>query len=175
MSAPEPVHLEFRQATPADFDGMAEAHRDSIQQLGGRFYPEPIIEEWAGVVTPRLYLDAMDRGEVFFIATGTIAAQPLVLGFSSDYVIRGTTHGTSAYVRAAAARRRIASRLLTMAESFGRGRDATSIEIEASLGAVDFYRAHGFVETGRGDVPLPSGFRMPCVFMRKELSEQATS
>ncbi len=163
-------NLELRQATPADVAAMAEAHRDSIRHLGGRFYPEPIIAEWAGVVSPQLYLDAMDRGEVFFIATGTIAMEPLVLGFSSDYVIRDTTHGTSAYMRPAAARRRIASRLLAMAESFGSGRGATSIEIESSLGAVDFYRAHGFVETGRGDVPLPSGFRMPCVFLRKELS-----
>jgi ribosomal protein S18 acetylase RimI-like enzyme len=163
-------NLDLRQATAADLDGMAEAHRDSIRHLGGGFYAEPIIAEWAGVVSAELYLDAMNRGEVFFIATGTIAAQALVLGFSSDYVIRGTTHGTSAYVRPAAARRRIASRLLTMAESFGRGRGATSIEIASSLGAVDFYRAHGFVDTGRGDVPLPSGFRMPCVFMRKDLS-----
>ena len=57
-----------------------------------------------------------------------------------------------------------------MAEAFGRARGATAVQIEASLGAVEFYKRHGFVETVHGDVALPSGFQMPCVFMRKELS-----
>jgi predicted N-acetyltransferase YhbS len=93
----------------------------------------------------------------------------MILGFSSDYVICDTRHGTSAYVRRVAARQGIGSRLLAMAESFARARGATTFQIEASLGAVPFYAHHGFVETGRGDVALPSGFRMPCVFMCKEL------
>jgi ribosomal protein S18 acetylase RimI-like enzyme len=111
----------------------------------------------------------MNRGEIFFIATGAVAGQLMILGFSSDYVIRGTTHGTSAYVHPVAARRRVASRLLAMAESFARGRGATAVQIEASLGAVEFYQCHGFVETACGDVALPSGFQMPCVFLRQEL------
>jgi hypothetical protein len=56
-----------------------------------------------------------------------------------------------------------------MAETFGRARGATAVQIEASLGAVEFYKRQGFVETARGDVALPSGFKMPCLFMRKEL------
>lgn len=111
----------------------------------------------------------MGRGEVFFIATGALAGHAAVLGFSSDYVIDGGRHGTSAYIRGVAARQGIGSPLLSLAESFGRARGATSVEIEASLGAVEFYRRHGFVEMKRGDVALPSGFRTPCVFMRKDL------
>lgn len=167
---PAPIQqLDLRRATEADVDAMADAHRESILQLGSEYYATAIVNEWAGVVNPGLYLDAMARGEVFFIAMGTVTGHAMVLGFSSDYVISGTTHGTSAYIRPVAARRRIGSRLLALAESFGRARGATAVEIEASLGAVEFYRRHGFVETGHGDVALPSGFRMPCVFMRKEL------
>ena len=166
----EPIQeLEFRRATESDVDGMADAHRDSILQLGSEYYVPAIVNEWARVVNPGLYVDAMGRGEVFFIATGTVAGHPMVLGFSSDYVISGTTHGTSAYVRPVAARRRVGSRLLALAESFGSSRGATAVQIEASLGAVEFYKRHGFVETACGDVALPSGFQMPCVFMRKEL------
>jgi GNAT superfamily N-acetyltransferase len=161
--------LDLRRATASDVDLMADAHRDSIRQLGAKYYVPAIVNEWARVVNPGLYLDAMGRGEVFFIATGTVAEHPMVLGFSSDYVISGTTHGTSVYVRAVVARRRVGSRLLALAESFGKVRGATAVQIEASLGAVDFYRCHGFVESARGDVTLPSGFLMPCVFMRKEL------
>jgi putative acetyltransferase len=166
----EPIQeITFRRATELDVEAMADAHRDSILQLGSKYYVPAIVNEWAAVVNPRLYLDAMGSGEVFFIATGRVAEHPMVLGFSSDYVVTGTTHGTSAYVRPVAARRRIGSRLLALAESFGRARDARAMQIEASLGAIEFYQCHGFVETARGNVPLPSGFAMPCVFMRKEL------
>lgn len=166
----DPVEcLDCRRAAKADLEAMADAHRDSILGLGSQFYPPTIVDEWTGVVSPGLYRDAMERGEVFFIATGTAGGAPIVLGFSSDYVITGGIHGTSAYVRPVAARRGVGSLLLDLAERCGRERGATSIQIEASLGAVDFYRRHGFVETARGDVGLPSGFRMPCVFMRKEL------
>ena len=164
------VDLEFRQATRDDIHGIADAHRDSIRHLGAPFYPAPVVAEWAAAVNPALYLAAMDGGEEFFIACGIVSGHPLVLGFSSDYRIRDTTHGTSAYVRGVAARQRIGSRLLSMAESFGIARGARSVEIDASLGAVEFYRANGFVETGRGTISLSSGFPMPCVFMRKDLS-----
>jgi GNAT superfamily N-acetyltransferase len=168
--APEPIQdLDFRRATESDVDGMADAHRESILQLGSQYYAPAIVNKWAAVVNPGLYLDAMNRGEIFFIATGAVAGQLMILGFSSDYVISGTTHGTSAYVHPVAARRRVASRLLEMAEFFARARGATAVQIEAALGAVEFYQCHGFVETARGDVALPSGFQMPCVFMRKEL------
>jgi ribosomal protein S18 acetylase RimI-like enzyme len=148
---------------------MADAHRESILRLGSQFYEPAVVNEWAGAVHPGLYSAAIERGEVFFIATGTVGGTELVLGFSSDYVIGGTTHGTSVYVRPIAARRRLGSRLLALAESFGRARGATAIQIEASLGAVEFYKRHGFTETKRGHVALSSGFQMPCVFMRKEL------
>ena len=165
----EPIqHLDLRRATESDIEAMADAHRDSILRLGSQFYAPAIANEWAGAVHPRLYLEAMDRGEVFFIATGTVGETQMVLGFSSDYVIGGTTHGTSVYVRPVAARRRLGSRLLELAEAFGRARGATAVQIQAALGAVEFYEHHGFMETERGEVALPSGFQMPCVFMRKE-------
>ena len=164
------VDLELRQATRDDVHAIADAHRDSIRHLGAQHYPAPVVAEWASAVSPPLYLAAMDRGEVFFIACGVVSDRPLVLGFTSDYKIRESIHGTSAYVRAIAARQKIGSRLLSMAESFGIARGARSVEIDAALGAVDFYRANGFVETGRGSVSLRSGVQMPCVFMRKDLS-----
>jgi ribosomal protein S18 acetylase RimI-like enzyme len=167
---PEPIQdLDFRRATESDVDGMADAHRKSILQLGSQYYAPAIVNEWAAVVNRGLYVEAMGRGEIFFIATGVMARHAMILGFSSDYVISGTAHGTSAYVHPVAARRRVASRLLTMAESLARARGGTVIQIEASLGAVEFYRFHGFLEVARGDVALPSGFQMPCVFMRKKL------
>jgi putative acetyltransferase len=160
--------LDFRRADRSDVEQMADAHRDSILGLGSQYYMPAILNEWAGVVSPHLYLNAMDRGEVFFVAIARVAGENKVMGFSSDYLINGTTHGVSAYVRPVAARRRVGSRLLGLAESLGRSRGATEVQIEASLGAIAFYKHHGFVETTPGSVTLPSGAQIPCVFMRKE-------
>jgi GNAT superfamily N-acetyltransferase len=163
------VNLDFRQATSGDFAAMADAHRDSVLSLGAAHYPANVVNEWHRVIAPALYAQATERGEVFFIATGVFEGESRVLGFASDYVIDPPTHGTSAYVRGQAARRGIGSRVLAMSEDYAIRRGAREVRIEASLGAVPFYRANGFVETGRGDVELPSGARMSCVFMRKTL------
>jgi putative acetyltransferase len=73
------------------------------------------------------------------------------------------------YVRGIAARRGIGSALLRMAEASALAAGATSLRLDASLAAVDFYKANGFVETGRGEHTLRVGRTMACVFMQKNL------
>jgi putative acetyltransferase len=164
------VEPQTRVAVPADADEIALAHRDSIRSLGPAYYAPHVVDAWQDGLTGRVYLDAMARGETFFIATGEVDGATRVLGFSSDYRIEGTTHGTSVYVRGVAARRGIGSRLLAMAEAHARGAGAACVVIEASLAGVDFYRANGYIEVGRGDTQLMSGHTIACVFMRKDLA-----
>ena len=156
---------QIRRATPADAQALAEAHRDSIQSLGPAFYPPKSVEDWQEAIGPDLYLNAMNTGEVFFIAV----RDGLVLGFSSDYVCEGTTHGTSVYVRGSAARQGIGSALLRQAEAHAADLGATAIEIDASLVGEDFYRTNGYIETGRGEARLTPGRTIACVFMRKRV------
>jgi GNAT superfamily N-acetyltransferase len=111
----------------------------------------------------------MGRGEAFFIAVGQAGDAPEVLGFSSHRVAAGE-HRTAVYVKGNAARRGIGSALFQAAEAEAAARGATSIQVDASLGSVEFYRANGFEETGRGEHRLWSGRSMPCVFMRKKLA-----
>lgn len=47
---------------------------------------------------------------------------------------------------------------------------ASSIHLDASLAAVEFYKANGFEEVARGEHRLWSGRPMVCVFMRKMLA-----
>jgi putative acetyltransferase len=161
--------IQTRRAEASDVDGIAAAHRDSIRSIGPRCYPPAVVDDWEEGITGELYLAAMRRGEVFFIAAGHIDDRALVLGFASDYPIEGTRYGTSVYVRGAAVRRGIGSRLLALAEADAVSRGATSLHIEASLAGVDFYKANGFVEVGRGDTHLGSGRPIACVFMWKDL------
>jgi putative acetyltransferase len=161
-----------RRAEPSDAGAIADAHLDSIRSIGPRFYPANVVNDWSEGLSPELYVAAMNSGEVFFIATGTFEGDPAVLGFASDYVIDGSLHGASAYVRGAAARKGIGSELLRLAEAFGISRGATRVRVEASLAAVEFYKANGFVETGRGETHLMSGRPIACVFMEKRLDRR---
>jgi GNAT superfamily N-acetyltransferase len=165
------MQFATRRATESDADAIAEAHRDSIRAIGPHFYPTKVVGDWCDGINGALYIDAMARGEVFFIAIGTIDGRDVVLGFASDYQIEGTRHGTSAYVRGAVARRGVGSSLLRLAEQYGRERGARTIRIEASLAGVAFYQRHGYVELSRGATRLRSGKAIAVVFMEKRLAE----
>jgi putative acetyltransferase len=163
------MDFRIRVAEPEDASAMAEAHRDSIESIGPRFYASNEIEAWTAGLTDDLYLRAMSGGEVFFVAAGRLGGRQVVLGFASDYAIEGTKHGTSVYVRGAAARRRIGTALLQRAEAHARAAGATTIEIEASLAGVEFYRTNGYVDVREVQTRLVSGHRIATIIMRKDL------
>jgi putative acetyltransferase len=162
--------FRIRRATPSDADAIARTHLDSIETIGPQFYPAEIVSEWSSGLTPDRYREAMECGEVFFIA---VDEQGTILGFSTHRV-DGHQHGTAVYVRGSTVRRGVGSALYRLAEADAVSAGARSIVIDASLAAVEFYKAHGFEETGRGDHRLRSGCLMPCVFMRKALHRAAT-
>jgi putative acetyltransferase len=164
----EPLNFAIRRAGLSDVNEIAAAHADSIRSLGSHFYEPDIVRAWSDGLEGPLYAQAMAGGEVFFIAVDLTGEQSRVLGFSTHRV-DDNVHGTAVYVRGKAARRGVGSALFRAAEADARAGGATTIEIDASLAAVDFYTALGFVEIGRGMHALPSGQSMPCVLMRKEL------
>jgi putative acetyltransferase len=163
--------FETRRASPADAEAILAAHLDSIRSIGPRFYPPDIVEGWGATLTPAVYVDAMEDGEAFFIATGQLDGEPAVLGFATHRV-DDAQDGASVYVRGRAARQGIGTALLRLAEGHARAHGARSIQIQASLAGVAFYRANGFEELGRGDAVLMTGRSMPCMFMRKLLAEE---
>ena len=167
------ANLRFRRAEPGDADAIALRMATPSSRSGLRATRRAWSTTGRRSLTGDVYRIAMGRGEVFFIATADVDAGTLVLGFSSDYVIEGSTHGTSVYVRGLAARRGIGSRLLAMAEDHARSGGATGVSVEASLTGVEFYRAHGFRETGRGETHLMSGRPIACVFMSKALGHDS--
>lgn len=158
--------VEIRRARLDEVDLIADAHLDSIGSIGPGYYEPAIVRAWGAHIRPELYARAMQRGEQFFVA---VADRSQVLGFSSHHG-DGRTHGTAVYVRGGAARRGIGSALFRAAEASAIAAGARAIDISASLAAVDFYKAHGFDEVGRGAHRLPSGDAMACVFMRKVLT-----
>lgn len=164
-----PRDFQARRAQPEDAEAIAVAHRDSIQSIGPAFYSSEVVEAWGSGLTPAIYEKAMEAGEAFFIATGHVDGEPAVLGFSTHRV-DDAQDGASVYVRGNVARQGIGTVLLRLAEGHAMAHGATSIQIQASLAGVEFYKVNGFEELGRGQALLMSGQSMPCVFMRKVLT-----
>jgi putative acetyltransferase len=166
------VAYETRRAVPSDASLIAAAHLDSIRSLGARAYDAGIVNEWSGRLTlddpGDIYVKAMDAGEVFYIAVGTLEGLSAILGFASHRVEAGQ-HRTAVYVRGAAARCGIGSALFRLAEADALRGGAHSLHVDASLAAVEFYKANGFEEVARGEHRLRSGRSMSCVFMWKDL------
>jgi putative acetyltransferase len=162
------IDFTIRRAAPADVDEIAAAHLDSIRSIGRLYYDASVVNDWAAGLTGDLYLSAMAGGEVFYVAVDGAGETPEVLGFSSHRV-DDTEHGVTVYVRGKAARRGVGSALLMAAEAHAIAVGAASLHLDASLAAVEFYKAHGFQEVGRGEHRLASGGAMASVFMRKIL------
>ena len=159
------TYFGLRPATPRDADEIARTHRDSIETIGPHFYVAEIVSEW------RSGLSLTCIAGRWSMAKSSSSPSTNTTGFSgfSTHRVDGSRHGTAVYVRGSAARRGVGSALYRLAEASAVSTGAESIEIDASLAAVEFYKAHGFEETGRGDHRLRSGRLMPCVFMRKAL------
>jgi putative acetyltransferase len=158
------MDFTIRKATTEDVQRITDAHLDSIRSIGPKYYSEEVVNEWAALVSPEIYINAMKDGELFFVAEDVSC----VLGFSSHRVDEGV-HGVSVYVSGSAVRQGIGSALLNTAEASAIEAGAQSILIDASLAAVDFYKLRGFKEILRGEHQLSSGNSMACVSMRKEL------
>lgn len=160
--------IETRRATEEDAEAIAVAHIDSIRALGPKFYPPDVVEAWCEGLAADIYAKAMRGGEAFFIATGRLDGQHVVLGFATHRV-DDEQDGASVYVRGRVARQGIGTALLRLAEQHARAHGAASIQIQASLAGVTFYKANGFEELGLSEAVLMSGNSMACVLMRKEL------
>ncbi len=160
--------LVTRRATPSDAGDIAAAHVDSIRSIGPRYYPPDVVDAWASGLSAALYERAMRDGETFFVAIGPLDAGDVVLGFST-HRSDGGQHRTAVYVRGAASRCGIGSMLFRLAEADAVAACASSIYVDASLAAVEFYTANGFEEIDRGEHRLRNGQAIACVFMRKDL------
>lgn len=168
------ISFEVRCASTSDADDIVAAQIDSIHSIGALFYPVEVVNDWGARLKGDVYVKAMERGEVFYIAVAQLDGKSEVLGFSS-HRIEEDEHRTAVYVRGKASRLGIGSALFRSAETAAIVAGATSIRVDASLAAVEFYKANGFNEVNRGEHRLWSGRPMACVFMRKNLAATDSS
>jgi GNAT superfamily N-acetyltransferase len=160
----------IRPARPEDANLLAEVHVDSIRTLGAAAYSAEIVREWGAPRTGERYLKGMESGQRWFLAVQFISdGSERALGLSA-YSMKAGQHRIAVFVRGEAARRGIGTALFLVAEDAAREHGASEIHLDASLGAVPFYKSLGFEELGLGQHQLSTGGWMPAVFMRKRLS-----
>jgi putative acetyltransferase len=163
------MQFTVRLAVLADCEGIAQAHVASIRSLGASTYDAEIVRDWSAFRTGERYARAMEDGVLFFVATVHKGRKDeRIAGFSSYSFIEGK-HRTAIYVNGDFARCGVGTALFTAAEGAARKNGAEAIDIDASIGAVLFYKAMGFEELGLGEHTLKIGRKMACVFMRKRL------
>jgi GNAT superfamily N-acetyltransferase len=76
------------------------------------------------------------------------------------------------FVRPGYERRGIGSAIMWASEEAAAAEGFTRLELRSTLTGVALYRAHGFIEAERTDVPLPSGGTLPTVQMFKVLRSE---
>lgn len=152
--------VAIRRAEPDDAQAIWAVHRASVLGLSAQEYTPDQIAAWVDV-SPDEFRDAMTaRGELFFVAE----AAGEVVGFAA---VRGE-EARAVYVRPDAVRRGIGTRLLDAVEREVRSRGGGAVSCEASLNAVPFYEANGYV-AGERHVRVVRGAGLPSVRMSKDL------
>ena len=162
-----PYHFKVRTCDDSDMDGIAEAHRDSIETLCSDYYSADLIEDWVQPITPDRYRDAISQGAAIHVAEGKKGE---ILGFSEVYRVRDTEFNTAVFVSGRASRRGIGTALYQCAESCAVAAGAGRIELNASLAAVAFYRAQGFKKCHDREIETTEGKRLQVVHMRKDFA-----
>jgi putative acetyltransferase len=143
---------------------MVAVHAASVDAERGRGdYDDRQIHAWAWRHTPERLAERMSR-RTFVVAQ---AGHDLVAYGQLDVAagVLRSLHVAPEWQRQGVGRR-VANDLLAQARAAGRA----TVELDASLNAVGFYRSLGFDELERVAHPLADGIFLTCVRMVKRLA-----
>jgi putative acetyltransferase len=151
-----------RAAVSSDVEGIFKVHTSAIREVCGAVYEAAQIDSWTCRKRPEGYLEPIAQ-HPFFVAV----LDGSVVGFSELNPETGEV--CAVYVQPDRVRQRIGHRLLQAVETVARDCSLTRVHLQATLNAVPFYQAHGYVLDGAGSVLLGDGTNLPCMNMYKEL------
>ena len=189
------VEIRLRKAVTADIPALRRLIDASVRGLQANDYTPAQIESALatvyGVDTQLIADGTYFVAEVFSAEAGTGQPAPGIVmagcgGWSKRKTLYGADHCAgredslldprqdAAKIRAffihpAWARRGLGSMILEACEKAARGAGFTRLEMGATLTGVPFYRAKGYAELERIEVPLENGASMPIVRMGKQL------
>jgi putative acetyltransferase len=161
--------FQLRTGRPDDALAILEAQRSAIRQTAVSAYSPAIIDEWAPAVIVRERVEKfqrwIERGEELIVVAMEPAGQ--IIGFGS--IVPANSELRAVYVAAAYGSQGVGRALFARLEELARDAGLAELRMDASINAVAFYEANGFISLEHGEHFMPSGGRMACVRMRKAL------
>ena len=152
----------IRRATPADASSIFRVHIASIRGISEGHYSEAQINGWCADRRPVSYLRPI--AEQFTVVAEVFGE---VAGFAQLSIPDATIEAV--YVHPRHAKQGIGMRLLHALETAARGADLPLLRLQASLNAVPFYQAAGYVPGSLGYHAVAGGVTVPCIAMSRSL------
>ena len=153
----------IRVANESDVDEIAAVHASALRNVCGQVYDAHLIDAWLAGKTRESYLRALSEHPMF-----VALCEERVIGFSR---LDATTGEISAvYVRSDCLRRGVGGRLLQTLEDVALQRGLTRLSLRATLNAISFYTASGFVLDEMSSFSVGTGASLPCARMHKPLN-----
>jgi GNAT superfamily N-acetyltransferase len=160
------MSIEVRPGVPHDLEEIAELHKASILALCAGHYTPTQLASWTQALTPDGYRTLLCTRKLFVATDGGKVRGFGVLDLDNCLI-------NATYVSPSAARRGFGRALVEAMESSAKDHGLRQLTLHATLNAVQFYEALGFVRGERSTNRLPTGTALPCYVMTKSLPAQA--
>ena len=155
--------VTLRPALPADINALWALRTVAVRVSCATHYAPEQIAAWTASPVPPAYGAMLAAGGGIVAMQGAAIAGYAMLDADKQEV-------DAVFVDPAQAGLGIGKRLLAALEQLARGRGIGRLQLSASLNAVPFYRAAGFVALREEAYAHPSGIRLASVAMEKELT-----
>ena len=151
-----------------DASAIAELHFASVHHFAVSVYPSEVLDLWSPAPDERRIKRFHDAivSDAEVVVTAEVGGS--LVGFGT--IVPASEELRALYVHPTFAGRGIGSALLAHLESLARKQGNRSLNLKASLNAVEFYRKRGFEVVRPGTHRISADVEMACMEMRKVLS-----
>lgn len=152
----------IRAAVASDVEDIADLHALAICHVCGQVYEPSQIQAWVSTKTHQGYLRAIAERQVF-----VALRDDRTVGFSELDPKTGEVFAV--YVRPDCLRQGLGGGLLQTLETCAAEHALRRLHLHATLNAIPFYEAHGFVIDAVTSFPLGPDVSLACARMHKRL------
>lgn len=154
----------IRAAITSDVEAIAAVRASAIRDVCGPSYDPSQIQAWISSKTPQDYVRALLHRPVF-----VAVRDGGVVGFSE--LDSSTGEVCAVYVHPDALREGVGRELLQAVETCATELALVQLNLHATLNAIPFYQAHGFVLEAMTSFPIGPDASLACARMHKRLPE----
>ncbi len=152
----------IREAKISDYIAMDNVFRVSAKKFCSRSYSSQVIESWAGSPWPERFHKNKEGGDdqYVYVVHGEIVC------FGSLNLEKHTL--VSLFVSPEQSGKSIGQIMLDFLVSKAVSSEISVLKIDSSLNAANFYKRHGFIETGQSTYRTQNGVNIESVQMERE-------